>query len=416
MMLKKPIKLPKRITSVMNISARRYSKALASFEWQDPLQWKSSLTSEELMLHKTAKDFSHDYLLPKIVQATRSEHFDRDIMLEFGRMGYLGCTLQGYGFPGIGHVGYGLICNALESVDSSYRSALSVQSSLVMGAIAYFGSERQKTKYLPELAAGRLIGCFGLTESNAGSDPSSMETRAIKNKDGNYVLNGSKTWITNAPIADVMVVWAKDQDGVLRGFVIDRDLRGVSTSTIPGKMSLKASSTGSIYLEDMEVSSDRLLPGCRSLAAPFSCLNNARFGISWGSLGAAQSCYEIARDYTSHRKQFQSALACKQLVQKNLADMANELSLGYLSALHVGRMMEAGEYSHVMISMVKRNNCKKAIDIARSARDMLGANGVSDEYHVMRHAINLEAVNTYEGTGDIHALIIGQAITGIAAF
>lgn len=397
-------------------SFRFYSQSKKQIDWQDPLNWQSLLKPEEAMLLQSAKAFSKDYLLPKIVQATRNEHFDRDIMIEFGRMGFLGCTLKGPGFPELGEVGYGLICNAIESVDSSYRSALSVQSSLVMGAIAKFGSEKQRSKYLPELGKGKLIGCFGLTEPNVGSDPSSMETRAVKTKDGNYIINGTKTWITNAPIADVLIVWAKDSDGLIRGFLLDRDIPGISTSTIEGKMSLKASSTGSIFLDDIKVGSDRLLPACVSLAAPFSCLNNARYGISWGSLGAAQSCYEIARGYTLERKQFQAVLAAKQLVQLNLSDMATELSLGYLAAVHVGRMMESKTHSNAMISIIKRSNCKRAIDVARKAREMLGANGISDDYHVMRHSMNLEAVNTYEGTSDIHALIIGQGITGIAAF
>lgn len=348
--------------------------------------------------------------------ANREEKFDISIMKEMGQLGLLGPTLKGYGCAGVNYVSYGLIANAVESVDSGYRSAMSVQSSLVMYPIYSFGSEEQKNKYLPGLAKGELIGCFGLTEPNHGSDPSGMETRAIKQKDGSYILNGAKNWITNSPIADVFVVWAKDQDGVIRGFVLEKGMKGLSAPFIKGKFSLRSSATGMIFMEDVHLPATAVLPGVTGLKGPFSCLNNARYGISWGALGAAQSCYSIARQYVLDRKQFGAPLAANQIIQKKLADMVTEISLGLQGSLQVGRLIDSGNYHPDMISLVKRNSCGKSLDIARACRDMLGGNGISDEYHIIRHCMNLEAVNTYEGTHDIHALILGRAITGIPSF
>jgi glutaryl-CoA dehydrogenase len=352
----------------------------------------------------------------RVTKASREETFDPEIFKEMGALGLLGATIQGYGCAGVGYVSYGLIANAIESADSGYRSAMSVQSSLVMHPIYSFGSEEQKSKYLPELAKGNLIGCFGLTEPNHGSDPGGMETRARKQKDGSYILNGSKNWITNAPIADVFVIWAKDDSGEIRGFVVEKGTPGLSAPFIQGKCSLRASATGMIFLEDVKVPATAILPNVKGLKGPFSCLNSARYGISWGALGAAHSCYSIARQYTLDRQQFGSPLAANQLIQKKLADMCVEIALGLQGCLRVGRLIETGSYSPDMISIVKRNSCGKAIDIARQCRDMLGGNGISDEYQVIRHMMNLEAVNTYEGTHDIHALIIGRAITGISSF
>lgn len=354
--------------------------------------------------------------MSRVTLANRNEHFDPNIMKEMGELGLLGPTLQGYGCAGVGYVAYGLIANAIEQTDSGYRSAMSVQSSLVMYPIYTFGSDAQKSKYLPELAKGNLIGCFGLTEPNHGSDPSGMETRARKQADGSYILNGSKNWITNSPIADVFIIWAKDDEGIIRGFILEKGMPGLSAPKIDGKFSLRASTTGMIFMEDVKVPADALLPLSRGLTAPFSCLNMARYGISWGALGAAHSCYSIARDYVLDRKQFGSPLAANQLIQKKLADMCVEIALGQQASLRVGRLMEEKKHVPDMISIVKRNSCGKALDIARQCRDMLGGNGISDEYHIIRHVMNLEAVNTYEGTHDVHALIIGRAITGIPSF
>ena len=318
--------------------------------------------------------------------------------------------------PGIGYVAYGLIANAIESVDSGYRSAMSVQSSLVMWPIYTYGTEEQKQKYLPELAKGKLIGCFGLTEPNHGSDPGSMETRARKQKDGSYILSGSKNWITNSPIADVFVIWAKDDEGDIRGFVLEKGMKGLTAPKIEGKFSLRASTTGMIFMDDVTVPAANMFPKIKGLGGPFGCLNNARYGIAWGSLGAAEFCYKQARQYILDRKQFGEPLAANQLMQKKLADMCTEIALGYQSALRVGRLIEEGKHSTEMISLIKRNSCGKSLDIARQARDMLGGNGISDEYHIIRHVMNLEAVNTYEGTHDIHALILGRAIVDIPAF
>lgn len=391
------------------------SEAKNVFDCMDALRLDEQLTEEERMVWHSAKAFVKEELLPGIVKANRDEYFDKEIMKKMGAMGFLGPTLgDGYG-AGLGYVAYGLIANAIESVDSGYRSAMSVQSSLVMWPIYAYGSEEQKKKYLPKLGSGDAIGCFGLTEPDSGSDPGSMKTNVV-DKGDHYLLNGSKTWITNSPIADVFVVWAKDEAGDIRGFILDKEMEGLTAPKIDGKFSLRASITGSIYMDNVKVPKDNMLPKAKGLGGPFRCLNNARYGISWGSLGAAQSCYEVARNYTLERTQFGAPLASNQIVQKRLADMLTEISLGYQASLQVGRLMESGQATPEMVSLVKRNNCGKSLDIARVARDMLGGNGISDEYHVVRHSMNLEAVNTYEGTHDVHALILGRAITGINSF
>jgi glutaryl-CoA dehydrogenase len=384
--------------------------------WNDPLLWKDQLTEDERMIHETANNFCQQQLLPGIVQANRTETFDKNIMKSLGEIGFLGPTIHGYGCAGVSYVSYGLIANAIEKVDSGYRSAMSVQSSLVMYPIYAYGTEEQKEKYLPQLAKGDLIGCFGLTEPNHGSDPGSMETRAKKQADGSYILNGSKNWITNSPIADVFVVWAKDDEGEIRGFILDKSMKGLTAPKIEGKFSLRASITGMIFMDDVKVPAANYLPKAKGLGGPFGCLNNARYGIAWGALGAGESCYEIARNYVLDRKQFGSPLAANQIIQKKLADMITELSLGYQSVLRVGRLIDEKRYTPEMISLIKRNSCGKSLDIARACRDMLGGNGISDEYHIKRHMMNLEAVNTYEGTHDIHALILGRAITDIPSF
>jgi len=401
----------------MRLLRRSFSvKKTRSLDPFDALSLSSLLTEEERMVWSSAKSFCKDRLLPGIIKANREEKFDVSIMRDMGAQGLLGPTLEGYGCAGLGYVSYGLIANAIEAVDSGYRSAMSVQSSLVMWPIYTYGSQEQKDKYLPLLAKGESIGCFGLTEPNHGSDPSGMETRARKQSDGSYMISGSKNWITNSPIADVFVVWAKDDEGVIRGFILEKGMPGLSAPKIEGKFSLRASITGMIFLDDVKVPATNMLPKARGLGGPFGCLNNARYGISWGALGAAESCYQTARQYVLDRKQFGSPLAANQLVQKKLADMVTELSLGYLSSLQVGRLLEKDEHAVDMISLVKRNSCGKALQIARECRDMLGGNGISDEYHIIRHMMNLEAVNTYEGTHDVHALILGRAITGIPAF
>ncbi|KAL3672110.1 hypothetical protein V7S43_002774 [Phytophthora oleae] len=396
-------------------STRTMAGGRAAFNWRDPLMLEGQLTDEEAMIQKSANDYCQGKLLPRIVDANRKGKFDRSIMKEMGEMGFLGPTIQGYGCAGVGYVSYGLIANAVERVDSAYRSTMSVQSSLVMHPINTFGSDEQKEKYLPCLATGELIGCFGLTEPNHGSDPGSMETRA-KLKGDKYILNGSKNWITNAPIADVFLVWAKDDEGDIRGFILEKDFPGLSAPYIDGKATLMASATGMIFLEDVEVPKENMLPKVKGLKGPFTCLNSARFGISWGALGAAYACMDIARQYTLDRNQFGAPLAANQLIQKKLADMSTEIAIGLQGCLQVGRLLDEGKAPVELISMVKRNSCGKAIEIARNARDMLGGNGVSDEYHVIRHVVNLEAVNTYEGTHDVHALILGRAITGLPAF
>ena len=381
----------------------------------DILNLDNQLTSEEILIRDSIRDYATNELMPRIQDANRNEAFDKNIYKELGELGLLGATVKGYGCQGIGYVAYGLITHEIERVDSGYRSAYSVQSSLAMYAIEQFGSEEQKNKYLPEMAKGNLIGCFGLTEPDAGSDPSSMKTKA-KKAEGGYILNGSKTWITNSPIADILVIWAKDEDGILRGFIVERDFNGLSTPKLEGKFSLRASATGQIFLEDVFVPEDNILPEVQSFKGPFSCLNMARYGIAWGALGAAEFCLETALNYSLERVQFGKPLAAKQLVQKKLVDMQSEIAIGLQAVLKVGREIEQATYTPEMISLVKRNSCSKALEIARNARDVLGGNGISDEYHVIRHCMNLEAVNTYEGTYDIHTLILGKNLTDIAAF
>jgi glutaryl-CoA dehydrogenase len=387
----------------------------AAFQWEDPLGLEDELSEDERMVRYTARGFAQDYLKPRVVEAYRDEVFDANMMPEMGKLGLLGPTIpQDYGGAGISYVGYGLIARELERVDSGYRSAMSVQSSLVMHPIYAYGSEAQRRKYLPKLATAELIGCFGLTEPDHGSDPGSMATRAQKVA-GGFHLNGAKTWISNAPVADIAVVWAK-LDNVIRGFIVERGSKGFSTPKIEGKLSLRASITGEIVLEDCLVPDDNLLPNVRGLAGPFGCLNNARYGIAWGAMGAAEFCWHAARQYVLDRKQFGRPLAANQLIQKKLADMQTEIALGLAGALRLGRMLDAGKAAPPSISLMKRNNCGKALDIARMARDMHGGNGISEEYHVMRVLANLETVNTYEGTHDIHALILGRAQTGVQAF
>ena len=381
----------------------------------DTLLFNQQLTDEEVIVQKSAMDYCQKELQPRIIDANRNEDFDKGIYKEMAEMGFLGAPINGYGCAGVNYVSYGLIAREIEKVDSSYRSAYSVQTSLAMHAIYKFGSEEQKDFYLPQMAKGELIGCFGLTESDAGSDPSSMKTNAVE-KDNCYVLNGSKTWITNSPIADVLIIWAKDEQGVLRGFIVDRDAKGLTTPTIEGKFALRASVTGQIFLDNVEVSKDKILPNVQSFRGPFSCLNMARYGIAWGSMGAAEFCWNAALEYSLEREQFGQPLASKQLIQKKLADMETEISIGLQAVLRVGRLIDQNEMKPEMISMVKRNNCQKALDIARDSRDIHGGNGISDEYHVIRHCMNLEAVNTYEGTSDIHGLILGKNQTNISAF
>jgi len=386
-----------------------------AFNWEDPLGLENELSEEERMVRDTARGFAQDYLMPRVIEAWREEKYDPDLLPEMGKLGLLGPTIpEEYGGAGLGYVAYGLITRELERVDSGYRSTMSVQSSLTMYAIYAYGSEAQRRKYLPKLATGEMIGCFGLTEPDHGSDPGSMVTRAEKVADG-YRLNGAKTWISNSPVAHVAVIWAK-LDGVIRGFLVERGAKGFSTPKIGGKLSLRASITGEIVLEDCVVPEESLLPNVKGLAGPFGCLNNARYGICWGAMGAAEFCWHAARQYVLDRKQFNRPLAANQLVQKKLADMQTEIALGLAGALRLGRMLEAGQAAPPSISLMKRNNCGKALDIARLARDMHGGNGISEEYHVMRVLSNLETVNTYEGTHDIHALILGRAQTGIQAF
>jgi len=382
---------------------------------QDILLFDEQLSEEEISIQNSARDYCQSELMPRILEANRNETFDKNIYKEMGEMGFLGAPISGYGCAGVNYVSYGIIAREIERVDSSYRSLYSVQTSLAMYAIYQFGTEEQKEYYLPEMAKGNLIGCFGLTEPDAGSDPSSMKTNAKKTENG-YVLNGSKTWITNSPIADVLIIWAKDEQGVLRGFIVDRDSKGLTTPTLEGKFSLRASVTGQIFLDDVFVSEDKLLPEVQSFRGPFSCLNMARYGIAWGSLGSAEFCWNASLEYTLDRVQFGKPLASKQLIQKKFADMQSEITLGLQSVLRVGRLIDEGKMKPEMISLVKRNNCQKALDIARSARDIFGGNGIADEYHIIRHCMNLEAVNTYEGTSDIHALILGQSQTSIASF
>ena len=381
----------------------------------DILMLEEQLSEEELSIQNTARDYCQSELMPRILEANRNETFDKNIYKEMGQLGLLGAPIKGYGCAGVNYVSYGLIAREIERVDSSYRSAYSVQTSLAMYAIYKFGSEEQKNYYLPEMAKGNLIGCFGLTEPDAGSDPGSMKTHAKKSS-GGYILNGSKTWITNSPIADVLIIWAKDEQGVLRGFIVDREAKGLTTPKIEGKFSLRASVTGQIFLEEVFISDDKILPEAQSFRGPFSCLNMARYGIAWGSMGSAEFCWDSALNYSLERKQFGQPLASKQIIQKKLACMQTEITLGLQAALRVGRLIDESKMKPEMISLIKMNNCQKALDISRTSRDIHGGNGISDEYHVIRHCMNLEAVNTYEGTNDVHALILGKAQTSIDAF
>ena len=386
-----------------------------AFNWQDPLLLDEQLTEEERLVKGSAEAYAQAKLMPRVLEANRHERFDREIITEMGEQGLLGATIKGYGCAGVSSVAYGLIAREVERVDSSYRSVMSVQSSLVMYPIFAYGSEDQRQKYLPKLATGEWVGCFGLTEPDAGSDPASMKTRA-KSVDGGFVLNGAKMWITNSPIADVFVVWAKDDDGVIRGYVLERGMDGLTTPKIEGKFSLRASVTGEIAMEDVFVPAENLLPNVAGLKGPFGCLNNARYGIAWGAMGAAEFCWHAARQYALDRMMFGRPIAATQLVQKKLADMQTEITLGLAACLQAGRLKDAGQLSPEAISLLKRNNCGKALDIARVARDVHGGNGIVDEYHVIRHVMNLETVNTYEGTHDVHALILGRAQTGLQAF
>jgi glutaryl-CoA dehydrogenase len=386
-----------------------------AFNWQDPFSFQALLTDEERMIQQAAYDYCQDRLMSRVLEANRHEHFDVEIMRELGELGLLGATLpEKYGCAGVNYVSYGLVAREVERVDSGYRSAMSVQSSLVMHPIHAYGSEAQRMKYLPKLATGEWIGCFGLTEPDAGSDPASMRTTA-KKVDGGYLLSGSKMWITNSPVADVFVVWAK-LDGVIRGFILEKGWKGLSAPKIEGKFSLRASITGEIVMDEVFVPEEQLLPNASGLSGPFGCLNKARYGIAWGALGAAEFCFHAARQYTLDRQQFGRPLAQTQLIQKKLADMQTDINLGLLGCLQAGRLMDAGQLPVETISLIKRNSCGKALEIARIARDMHGGNGIADEYHVIRHVMNLEAVNTYEGTHDVHALILGRAITGLQAF
>jgi glutaryl-CoA dehydrogenase len=382
---------------------------------KDILLFDDQLTEEELSIKNSARDYCQDKLMPRILEANRNEVFDKEIYQEMGQMGFLGAPIDGYGCAGVNYVSYGLIAREIERVDSSYRSAYSVQTSLAMHAIYKFGSEEQKNHYLPEMAKGNLIGCFGLTEPDAGSDPASMKTNAKKTDEG-YLLNGSKTWITNSPIADVLIIWAKDEQGILRGFIVDRDCKGLSTPKLEGKFSLRASTTGQIFMDDVFVSENKMLPKVQSFKGPFSCLNMARYGIAWGALGAAEFCFNASLEYTNEREQFGEPLAGKQLIQKKLSNMYTDITLGLHAVLRLGRIIDEEKMKPEMISMLKRNNCQKALEIAREARDIHGGNGISDEYHVIRHVMNLEAVNTYEGTSDIHSLILGQSLTNLSSF
>jgi glutaryl-CoA dehydrogenase len=385
------------------------------FDWQDPLLLEEELTEEERMLRDAARSYCQERLMPRILEANRHERFDRAILTEMGELGLLGPTIEGYGCAGVNYVSYGLIAREVERVDSAYRSAMSVQSSLVMHPIYTYGTEEQRQRYLPRLAKGEIVGCFGLTEPDHGSDPGGMKTRA-RRSEGGYLLTGAKMWITNSPIADVMMVWAKDDADEIRGFILERGMKGLSTPKIEGKFSLRASITGEIVMDQVFVPEANLLPNVKGLKGPFGCLNSARFGIAWGALGAAEFCLEAARNYTLQRQQFGRPLAANQLIQRKLADMATEITLGLHACLRLGRLRDQGRATPEMVSMLKRNSCGKALEIARVARDMHGGNGIADEFHVIRHVMNLEAVNTYEGTHDIHALILGRAITGIAAF
>lgn len=391
------------------------SDSKPAFDWQDALLLDGQLSEEERLIRDSVHDFAQDRLMPLIVEWNRNELFERDLMLEFGQMGFLGGTLHGYGCPGLSHVSYGLLCRELERVDTAFRSAVGTQSGLAMGAIHSFGNEEQKQRFLPAMAKGDVLGCFGLTEPDHGSDPSGMNTRA-KSVDGGYRLNGNKIWITHSPIADICVVWAKDDEEKVGGFIVERSMDGLETPKIKGKLGVRASPTGEISLNDVFVPEENRLPNAKGLSSPLSCLSRARFGISWGAMGAAEFCWHAARDYTLERKQFGRPLAANQLIQKKLADMQTEITLGLQAALRVSRLQDEGMATPEMISLVKRNNSSKALEISRLSRDMHGGNGISDEYHIMRHMMNMEVINTLEGTFDIHTLILGRAQTGLQAF
>ena len=385
------------------------------FDWEDPFHLNDQLTEEEILVKDTAASYASNKLAPRVIDSFRKEQTHREIFNEMGELGLLGSTIEGYGCPGVSYVGYGLIAREVERVDSGYRSMMSVQSSLVMYPISNHGSEEQKNKYLPKLASGEWVGCFGLTEADAGSDPSSMKTRA-KAVAGGYSISGSKMWITNSPIADVFLVWAKTDDGTIRGFILEKGMEGLTAPSIEGKLALRTSITGEIVMDNVFVSDEQLLPYISGLKGPFECLNSARYGISWGALGAAEYCWHAARKYTLERPQFNKPLASNQLIQLKLANMQTDISLGLQGCIRAGRLKEEGRLSPELISLLKRNNCSKALEIARNSRDMHGGNGISDEYEVMRHMMNLEVVNTYEGTSDVHALILGRAQTGLQAF
>jgi glutaryl-CoA dehydrogenase len=401
--------------SLQAARAAQQAPAKPEFLWDDPFRLDEQLTDDERLIQATAREFAKDRLMPRVLEAFRHERVDRAIFEEMGELGLLGATIQGYGCAGVSYTSYGLVAREIERVDSGYRSMLSVQSSLVMAPIFEFGSEAQREQFLPRLARGEIVGCFGLTEPDHGSDPGSMTARA-RRAPGGFRLSGAKSWITNSPIADLFLVWAKDDEGTIRGFLIEKGTKGLSAPKIEGKFSLRASPTGQIVMDDVPVPEDRVLPGVSGLKGPFSCLNRARFGIAFGALGAAEFCWHAARQYVLDRRQFGRPLAANQLIQKKLADMQTEIAIGLQAALRLGRLMDEGRAPAELISLCKRNSCGKALEIARAARDMHGGNGIADEYHVIRHVMNLEAVNTYEGTHDVHALILGRAQTGIQAF
>ena len=403
------------MSSPPTVEVATRSESRPSFQWDDPFLLDDQLAEDERLIRDTAHEYCQEKLMPRILEAHRHETFDRAVFTEMGDLGLLGATIDGYGCAGVNYVCYGLIAREVERVDSGYRSMMSVQSSLVMHPIHAYGTEEQRRKYLPKLARGEWIGCFGLTEPDHGSDPGGMRSRAVK-VEGGYRLTGNKTWITNSPMADVFVVWAKTEDGVIRGFVLEKGMEGLDAPKIEGKFSLRASPTGEIVMDEVFVPEENLLPNVSGLKGPFGCLNNARYGIAWGALGAAEFCWHAARQYTLDRHQFGRPLAANQLIQKKLADMQTEISIGLQACLRVGRLKDTGRAAPELISLVKRNSCGKALDIARTARDMHGGNGIADEFHVIRHVLNLEAVNTYEGTHDIHALILGRAQTGLQAF
>ena len=399
---------------VINIENKN-SKITSQNSWQDVLALNEQLSSEEQITQSSVRAFCEDKLMPRIINDNRNEHFSREILNEMGQQGLLGSYLKGYGCAGANYVSYGLIAREIERVDSAYRSLMSVQTSLVMFPIYQFGTDAQKEKYLPKLSSGEFIGSFGLTEPDAGSDPNAMKTRAKKVANG-YQLSGTKTWISNSPVADIMIVWAKDDEDIIRGFILERNSKGLSTPRIEGKLSLRASTTGQIVMEDVFCSEEQVLSSASGLSAPFACLNSARYGISWGALGAAEFCFETARQYSLDRMMFGKPIAATQLVQSKLVNMQTEIALGFQASLRVGRLMDSNESDANMVSLIKRNNVAKSLDVARNARDILGGNGISDEYHVMRHMVNLETVKTYEGTHDVHTLIMGRNLTGIQAF